>query len=32
MTEDFITASFQTYDQNRMNEMNKTENEAENNE
>ena len=30
MPEDFITASFQTDDQNRMNEMNKTENEAEN--
>ena len=27
--EDYITASFQTYDQNRMNEMNKTENEVE---
>ena len=29
MPEDFITAGFQTYDQNRMNEMNKTENETE---
>ena len=27
--EDFITASFQTDDQNRMNEMNETENETE---
>ena len=30
MPEDFITASFRTDDQNRMNEMNETENEAEN--
>ena len=30
MPEDFITATFQTYDQNRINEINKTENEAEN--
>ena len=28
--EDFITACFQTYDQNRMNKMNKTENKVEN--
>ena len=27
--EDFLTASFQTYDQNRMNEMKETENETE---
>ena len=26
--EDFLTVSFQTYDQNRMNEMKKTENET----
>ena len=30
MLEDFITSSFQTDDQNRMNEMSKTENEAKN--
>ena len=29
MPEYFITATFQTYDQNRINEMNETENEAE---
>ena len=30
MLEDFITACFQTCDQNRMNKMNKTENKVEN--